>query len=245
MMNFFYWFALSLVVFQLFILSDTDIIEAHIPFITGTKHSDFSKAFKLRDIETSSAIYQVHTSKNPESYIAFDGGEGERLHMHLGVPVIEGLEKFRPSVHVIPPSVPVQHWSEPRFRARVESFETDEIVPTFFHEPFTKTNSWVLLKTEVTLTENGEYFIVSRSESHEQGKLWVAIGYKERFGLSNWTSVPATIMEVRSFHQPEAGRSSRFSSNLLTVALFFVVIAGSVATVMFFAVKKMRHTSFL
>ena len=105
--------------------------------------------------------------------------------------------------------------------------------PTFFHEPFSDTSSWILLETELALTENGEYFIVSRSEYHRQGKLWVAIGYKERFGPLYWTSLPATNMGVRGFHQSEEGIPSRFSLDLGTVVLFFIVITGLIATVVF------------
>jgi hypothetical protein len=84
-------------------------------------------------------------------------------------------------------------------------FLSDDTAPTEFHEPFTGTNSWILLEENLVLPTAGKYYVVAFDPAGSPGKLWVAVGESEAFGLSDIISLPATIKEVRKFHEISTG----------------------------------------
>ena len=75
--------------------------------------------------------------------------------------------------------------------------------PTVFDEPFTGTQSWVLREETLSLPQTGAGYIVAWHLSDMAGKLWVAVGTKERFGLFDLLRFPGWRGEARRFHEIE------------------------------------------
>ena len=78
--------------------------QAHVPFIANDDHSTVHSALIIENISTSKVIYQKITSSAFKSWIQFEGREGDILYIQLGIPYIEELENYRPSIAILPPS---------------------------------------------------------------------------------------------------------------------------------------------
>jgi hypothetical protein len=74
-----------------------------------------------------------------------------------------------------------------------------------FYEPFSRTDSWMFRTIRVTIPKAGRYYLIAYAPSHENGKLWVAVGDKEQFSPLQIVRLPMWIRQIREFH--EAKRS--------------------------------------
>jgi len=173
-------------------------VSGHIPFISNDTHNSAQNSLVVYDIAVSKVIYQKLTHDSPESWISFEANKGDILYFNLGIPLLEELKNFRPSIGIITP------YSQ---TSSVDSLRESEVFPTLditdpktFYEPFTKTNSWTFTEHKFNIPTTGNYSLVTYSPKKQVGKVWVSIGKEERFGPSDWISVPATIPEIRKFH---------------------------------------------
>ena len=188
-----------------------NITFAHFPILAKDNHPYQQSAVELEDIEISSVIYQQLTKEAPSSWITFQGEKGKLLSLELGIPVINGLEGFRPSLALIAPK-PTSGLlnSSGDLPNPLEVFPSSDIVePLTFHEPFTNTDSWILFKKAIRLSETGWYYLRTFSPENETGKLWLAIGKKESFGIREISKLPLLIRDVKDFHEINRGHSSQ------------------------------------
>jgi hypothetical protein len=205
-------------------------VSAHIPFISNDNHNSAQSSLVVYDIAVSKVIYQKLTDDSPESWISFKANQGEVLYFNLGIPLLEELKDFRPSIGLITPS------SE---RPSVNSLKESLIFPTLdisdpktFYEPYTKTNSWTFTEHKFNIPKTGNYSLVTYSPKKQVGKVWVSIGKEERFGPSDWITIPAKIPEIRKFHSPsieapivesEIGSENRNGEN------YWMFLSGGIA----------------
>ena len=194
-------------------------IEAHIPTIAADKHATLGTALRLKDIVISRAIYQNLTKKSPESYISFAGEKGQALDLEIGIPKIPKLTNFRPNISLFYLPVGDSILNSEKRAIEVMELATKDTNPSLFHEPFTNTSSWILNKTIITLPITGEYHLISYHPETEIGKMWVAIGRQERFGPEDWGTLPASIVEVRLFHETDTPVTKRHTISFLLLGL--------------------------
>ena len=57
----------------------------------------------------------------------------------------------------------------------------------------------------VVLPVAGRYYVVAYDPSGQDGKLWVATGREEVFGLDVISELPGVLPQVRAFHEVESG----------------------------------------
>lgn len=193
---------------------------AHIPFIALDEHASRATALEVKDIHISKVIYQKLHSEAQQSWIKIDGAKGKTLDLDLGLPYLPELADYRPSLMLIPPSAD-GFLSDKNIR-----FDSvDQGTPEFFHEPFSDTRSWIIMRKSIQLTENGEYFLVSFSPENEPGKLWVAIGKEEAFGPRDLARLPTTMLGLRAFHQSDQQDKDSDRSVFSLTAISAVVAA--------------------
>ena len=216
--------------------------QAHVPFMANDEHPTVQSALTIENITTSKVIYQIITNSTFESWIQFEGRAGDILYLQLGIPYIDELENYRPSVAILPPS---------RFPKLVdpdgiqdESLNvlnsTGIIHPEIFHERFTNTKSWILVEQRVSLDETGTYFIVSFSPNNEPGKLWLAVGREERFGPSDIAKLPSLTIEVRKFHESDPIGNPLNYLLLTSIAIISAVGAGTIWLVLSYSKKQIE-----
>lgn len=192
---------------------------AHKPIAILEVHPDDEHALVVRDIDISQVAYVELTPEAPQFWLAFETQGEVPLPLSLGVPVIDRLNTFRPALLVLGPGLPETTLPFPIPAGMGgEVYPSDGVFdPHVFYEPFTGTNSWVLEQISVPLSAPGRYYVVGYSPSHGYGKLWIAIGEKEAFGLSDFVRLPSIIGEVRSFH--EVGGPPRWVVPVLVAAV--------------------------
>ena len=120
-----------------------------------------------------------------------------------------------------------------------------------FHEPYTNTNSWILIEEEFNIVENEIHYVVIFSKANQSGKFWFATGTKEVFDFAS-PQLYRNILKVKTFHKPstlstnvtslrdnELGHQSRLqgSNYLKSINVYFVAILF-LSLLMFILVKK-------
>jgi len=176
---------------------------AHKPLSFEGAYGDADEALYVERIGVSQVIYYELTVKEQQLWLAFDKEAEQDLYLSLGVPVIERLTGFRPAVAVLGPGLPAVAlpFGVPEGVGGLV-FETGTVAsPEEFHEPLTGTDSWVLFEEAIALPGSGRHYVAVYSPSGEPGKLWVAIGQREAFGVRDVFELPATIRRVRAFHE--------------------------------------------
>ena len=191
----------GLILFALLLFSVSAL--AHRPLSIGGVYEDATEALWVRDLTISQVIYCELTERTHAVWLTFEAQAGEVLSFSLGVPVIERVGEFRPAMAVLGPDFPPAELPIPTpGGVGGQIFSTNNVEnPEFFHEPFTGTDSWVLLREEISLPASGRYYLVAFSTTGEMGKLWVAVGEREAFSLSDVIHLPAIIADVRQFHE--------------------------------------------
>lgn len=153
-----------------------------------------AQALRIENLDVSQVVYVELTSEEPELWVTFTVAEPTDLYMQLGLPALDRLVDYRPRITVVRPEG--EEFSE------VAAFDTVSIrTPRFFHEPFTGTDSWILLEETVEITTPGTYYIVTSTVPEDAGKLWVAVGRTEAFTLEDALTLPSVIRSVRVFHE--------------------------------------------
>jgi hypothetical protein len=161
-----------------------------------------STAIPIEKPAVSQVYYDAWDPAKPETWFAFQGKKGDRVVIALGVPVIERLRSFRPKVAVLGPGFPREAipFTAPVATGKIFTASPD---PVLFHEPVTGTDSWWIVREEFSLPASGEYFLVafSQEELPANPKLWLSIGYLERFTLGDIFSIFRWRRIVRRFHE--------------------------------------------
>ena len=217
-------------------LVDLNIVESHVPYLALDKNKTINKSLKLSDIQISKVIYQVLHEKAEQSWITFEAESGQILHLEVGLPALEEVKNFRPTIVLIKPSernkLPLELINS--------HIRTGGSKLTPFHEPFTDTNSWILTKKQIPIVETGVHHLVSLDIESNTGKLWVAIGKEERFGVADIARLPSTILEVRKFHgNDQNGKAKLWNhKSFLPLSILLVVIGAVALSVLALKLKK-------
>ncbi|MEW6200215.1 MAG: hypothetical protein AB1601_16310 [Planctomycetota bacterium] len=180
---------------------------AHRPILSDGSARDAATALHIADPGLSQVVYHEVTGAAPQLWLAFDFDAGQSLHFQLGVPVIERLEGYRPALALVGPGLPAADLPLPipeGLGAREYTVDPAEIRE--FHEPFSGTSSWILMTHTVPIATAGRYYLVAYDPAGRPGKLWVAVGRREEFGLNDIVTLPEILTRVREFHETEAAR---------------------------------------
>jgi len=195
--------------------------DAHKPLAIGLTFPSQTEALRVEDLDVSQVAYVELTAAQPEFWMTFDAAGPFDLYLQLGIPVLDRLEEYRPRVSVISQSTGEE----------IASFDSALAgQPRFFHEPFTGTDSWILLEESVPIAAAGTYFIVATAPPGEADKLWVAVGQREAFGLSDVLSLSSVIRAVRAFHEvgPRGPTSLEWATLLGFVVLGFILVLAAI-----------------
>jgi len=176
---------------------------AHRPIFPKVAPTSPETAVVVKRPEVSQVIYHEIAEGSEQVWLEFEGEAGQEIFLQIGVPVIDRLEDYRPTMALVGPGFPEAdvHFELPN-GCGMEAFGTDEITePRYFEEKFTGTDSWILKDATPTLPETGTYHVVGYAPENEPGKLWLSIGKKEDFGLTDMGRMRDWTRKVRRFHE--------------------------------------------
>jgi len=191
-------------------------VQAHKPVAIDESFPSPAQALRIEELDVSQVAYVELAAEAPEFWMTFDIVEPIDLFVSLGVPVLDRLADYRPRLAVI---------REPSGE-EIATFDTAATrTPERFYEPFTGTESWILMEETVSISEPGTYYIVASAPPESADKLWVAVGRRESFGLSDVLSLPAIVRRVRAFHEvPQRGATMLEWAALLGFAVLAAIV---------------------
>jgi len=206
-------------------------IYAHKPIVIDGEPSSIENPYVIKDITVSQVAYHKATDGKLEIWLKFFGKENEKIKIQLGSPRLDDSKPvYFPAIAIIaknlPPltvpfTVPIEYGGQ--------VFDTLSQKPEIFHEKFTGTYSWIFPTIEYILPTTGDYYIVGYLPEPQEGKFWIAVGEKEKFGVLDILSLPKTIIDVRNFHEvfPVGGILVWFWFVILFVILSLLTFLGA------------------
>lgn len=178
------------------------ISEAHKPSYGGDWDTP-EDAFEVADPDISIVVYREIVCDSPELWLTFEATAGEDVWVQLGVPEIDRLSSFKPSMAVIGPGLPADGAGDLPFD--VPAGLGAVVIPSgeisSFYEPFTQTSSWIHAERWVTMPQDGTSYLVAWNPEGTTGKLWLAMGLVEDFSDVDWTEAAAWGEDVNNFHE--------------------------------------------
>ncbi len=176
---------------------------AHRPIFSDKSAVDPQNAVVIAEPDISQVIYRPLSKEAPRLWLTFEVKQGFELFIQIGVPKIKGLSNFRPAIAVIGPGLPTVALPFPipqKTGGRI--FPTEHVAkPRVFHEHFTRTDSWILRSETLRLPQSGRYYVVAFSPAKQRGKIWLAVGRRESFGLADLLRFPSWSERIRAFHE--------------------------------------------
>gem|GEM_PF-1297299 len=179
--------------------------QAHKPSYTQGGHGTVDEAFPVADPDVSIVLYHQVTCDSPYLWMAFPIRPPYDLFVQLGVPEIDRLSDYRPSMAILAPGLPEAPGGLPfdvpeGYGALV--IDTDDVTePEPFFEPFTQSSSWIVHEETYTLDEEATGYIVAWHPERETGKLWVAVGTVEQFGPDDAGNFEDWFVNTQTFHE--------------------------------------------
>ncbi|MFO7975562.1 MAG: hypothetical protein R6V12_13105 [Candidatus Hydrogenedentota bacterium] len=193
-------------------------------------HIDASLALEVEDVSISQVIYHTVAEEGEALWVTFSAEAGEDVYLQLGVPVIEGLEDYRPALLLLGPGLPDIETPPGVPESMGGVLLEPEGQPEEFYERFTGTASWILLEEDTTVPQSGQFYVVAYHPESETGKLWVSWGREEVFGLRDLVTYADVLQVVRTFHEVDDEPLPflpRFLLTISRIARFFGRLFGA------------------
>jgi hypothetical protein len=176
---------------------------AHRPIFPQVAPTSPETAAVVKRPRVSQVIYHEIAEGSEQVWLSFEGEAGQGIFLQIGVPVIDRLKDYRPTMALVGPGLPEGdvHFELPP-DCGIQTFGTADIEePRYFEEKFTGTDSWILRDATPTLPETGMYYVVAFEPEDRHGKLWLSIGRKEDFGIGDLGRMRDWTRKVRRFHE--------------------------------------------
>ena len=178
---------------------------AHKPTL-GSGFGSAESAHLVEDPNISIVVYQQLTCEQEQLWLSYDAEEDFELFVQLGVPVIDRFENYAPSVALLHPGLPPVElpFELPDGLDGIGGIIFDAGESSDFNEPFTQTDSWILVEERIVLPQSGTGYIVAWDPKGWTGKLWLATGEVEDFSDVSVEEFVIWMEVVNNFH--ETGR---------------------------------------
>lgn len=176
---------------------------AHKPIWLDEPATGPDSAVPIDDVTISYVLYQEITEPGRQLWLTFEAAAGQEVYAQLGVPFIDRYAEFRPEMALLGPGLPEVDlpFDVPDGLGGQVLRTQDLAEPEVYDERFTGTQSWIMGEIVTMVPEAGKHYLVVYAPGEQTGKLWIAPGRREVFGLIDVVTLPETIGRVRTFHE--------------------------------------------
>ena len=174
---------------------------AHKPSYSEGQYNNAASAWTIQDPDVSIVLYHPVDCSSQVVWLRYEVPESREIFVQLGVPKIDRLSDYEPQLAFVhtqgeaPTNVPFT----PPEGYGVTPLALDDERQEFF-EPFTQTESWILVERKVRVPAGVGYVAAWHPEGRT-GKLWVAVGDVEDFGEQDWADIDSWYYNTRYFHE--------------------------------------------
>jgi hypothetical protein len=163
-------------------------------------------AFEVEDPEISIALYAEMTCAAETLWLHMRTDDVSEVWVELGLPKLDRLEDYRPSLAVLAEGLPEDDneglpFDVPEGMGSLVIDTSGVEAPTDFYEPFTQTESWILYQEWLSLPENTDVYLVAYNPDGYTGKLWVAVGLTEDFSDVEASDFAEWLDKTQAFHE--------------------------------------------
>ena len=169
----------------------------------GNSYTSSEAAFEIDDPDISIVLYSEMTCESDQLWMHLETGDREQIWVELGIPQLDRLEDWRPSLAIIGPGLPEAELPFPIPEGMGATvLHTDEVSePTFFFEEFTSTASWILTGGWIEVQPQSDVYLVAWDPEQWTGKLWIAVGTVEDFSDATVADFVYWMEETQAFHE--------------------------------------------
>lgn len=193
---------------------------AHVP--TFEEGGTSAETAPLIEDPAKSRVLYGQFSGEDIRYYSFEMEEGERISLGLIVPVEEDHINV-PDLLLMGPGLP-DEGTVPENVEVPDGYGTKVFTGTepesTTYEGFTPSAFYSLVRADLQAPEDGTYYIAVSSAEGE-GNYGVVLGYKERFSLTEWVSIP--LNQIRTYRWE--GQSLAFIFTPLGITLAAGILA--------------------
>lgn len=173
--------------------------QAHEAFFARTGEGTSDRTFVLGDAGPARVVY-VHAGCPAGLFRArIDAAPRDTVYIALGVPALPELRRFRPTVHLVGPDLPVPEVRPPFEIPRGAGMITlvAEPEPPVVPDPVTGASSWRLFEHRLPVSRRAAYEVVVDLPD-QTGRFWLESGRGD--GPDNRAAIPA----IRRFFDPQS-----------------------------------------
>jgi hypothetical protein len=169
----------------------------------GNSYTSSEAAFEVDDPDISIVLYSEMTCESDQLWMHLETGDRDQIWVELGIPQLDRLEDWRPSLAIVGPDLPEAELPfEVPEGMGATILHTDEVdEPTFFFEEFTSTASWILTGGWIDVPPQSDIYLVAWDPDQWTGKLWIAVGTVEDFSDSTVSDFVYWMEATQAFHE--------------------------------------------
>ncbi len=158
---------------------------------------------EVDDISISYAYYQTLKADEVDVFY-FEGGKGENFHAGIQIPDVSKYKGYSVNIALFGPGLPTVEGEAqlpPEHPENLGALIVESKTDKDFFEPFTQTNYLGRQNIDITLPEDGLYYLVIWQPDGTAGKYVVDIGHKEKFGLLDLFLFPIWWLRVHWYFE--------------------------------------------
>jgi hypothetical protein len=181
---------------------------AHKLILTDDANVNYENVLEIPDHKISWAIYE-NLDAGEAKFYSFNAKKGDSFYASIVIPKLDYLINYKPSIGIFSKSLELENkfeqFSQFNFPDNVNGimYKYDGPLPsTEFYEPFGQVTYWERQEIDITLPNNGVYYLVVFNNEPTPGKYSLAVGKIEQFSaLEIFTLIPISWLETKLFFE--------------------------------------------
>ena len=207
------------VLLSFFALFNFGLADAHKPIQSDGTNLSYENALQIPDHKISWVIYEeldVYQSK----FYSFEAKKGEPFYASIVIPKLDPLVAYKPSLALAGEEIQIKNidnFDGELPPGGIVVYDYDGIIPSKeFYEPFGQTTYWDRQEIQISIPEDGIYYIMVFDSQGFAGKYSLAVGTIEDFSMADFfTVLPSAWFETKLFY-----------GDYLSLSIFFTIMIG-------------------
>lgn len=210
---------LAVALLSFFVLFNFAPADAHKPIQSDGKNLSYENALQIPDHKISLVVYEELEIYQTKFY-SFEAKKGESFYASIVIPKLDHLESYKPSLALAGEGIQIQniHNIDAELPpGGIVVYDYDGIIPSKeFYEPFGQTTYWDRQEIQISIPEDGTYYIMVFDSQGFPGKYSLAVGTIEDFSMIDFfTVLPSAWFETKLFF-----------GDYFSLSIFFTLLIG-------------------